>query len=342
MKPLVSILIPAFNAQEWIGDTLRSVIAQTWPSKEIIVVDDGSVDQTLSITQRFESEGVQIVTQKNGGASAARNKAFSLSKGDYVQWLDADDLLAPDKIARQMQVVSQLQSKRTLISSAWASFMFGNDRAKFVPTALWRDQSPAEWLLTKMGQHLFMPDSTWLVSRELTEEAGPWNTSLHYDDDGEYFSRVLTRCDGVRFVPEAKAYYRATGSSSLSYIGQSDGKMESLFRSIELHISYLCSLEDSQRARSACVSYLQTCLIYFYPERPDLIERSEQLAKQLGGRLDAPRLSWKYSWIKALFGWGLAKRAKLLLPRLRWSLQRSLTKALLYRDKGRCEAGVQT
>jgi glycosyltransferase involved in cell wall biosynthesis len=342
MKPLVSILIPAFNSQEWIGDTLRSAIAQTWPSKEIIVVDDGSVDQTLAIAQLFESGGVQVVTQKNGGASAARNRAFSLSKGDYVQWLDADDLLAPDKIARQMQVLSQLQSKRTLISSAWASFMYKNDRAKFVPTALWRDQSPAEWLLTKMGQHLFMPDFTWLVSRELTEEAGPWDTSLHYDDDGEYFSRVLTKCDGVRFVPEAKAYYRASGSSSVSYIGQSDRKMESLFRSIELHISYLCSLEDSQRARSACVSYLQTCLIYFYPERPDIIERAEQLANRFGGRLDAPHLSWKYSWIRALFGWGLAKRAKLLLPRLRWYLQRSVTKAMLHRGKGRCDVGVQT
>src|SRR5271166_5822373 len=99
MKPLVSVLIPAFNAQAWIGDTLESAVSQTWPQKEIIVVNDGSTDQTLASVQRFESAGVRVITQENQGAAAARNKAFSLCQGDYVQWLDADDLLAPDKIA---------------------------------------------------------------------------------------------------------------------------------------------------------------------------------------------------------------------------------------------------
>src|ERR1700687_2315947 len=107
MKPLVSILIPAFNAQDCISDTLRSAIAQTWERKEIIVVDDGSTDQTLAIARQFESQGVQVITQSNQGAAAARNKALSLSQGDYIQWLDSDDLLGPDKIALQMAAVEQ-------------------------------------------------------------------------------------------------------------------------------------------------------------------------------------------------------------------------------------------
>lgn len=114
LEPLVSILIPAFNAEEWIADTLRSAIAQSWPRKEIIVVDDGSTDQTLTVARQFESDSVRVVTQENQGAAAARNKAFSLSSGEYIQWLDADDLLAPDKIARQMEVLDQCRTKRTL------------------------------------------------------------------------------------------------------------------------------------------------------------------------------------------------------------------------------------
>ena len=106
-EPLVSILIPAFNAQEWIADSIRSAIAQTWESKEIIVVDDGSTDKTLRIARQFESECVRVVTQRQQGAAAARNKAFSLSRGDYIQWLDADDLLAPDKVAWQMAAAEQ-------------------------------------------------------------------------------------------------------------------------------------------------------------------------------------------------------------------------------------------
>ena len=86
MRPLVSILIPAYNAQRWIADTIRSAIEQTWPNKEIIVVDDGSTDETLSIALRFANTNVTIATQANQGASAARNKACSLCRGDYNGW----------------------------------------------------------------------------------------------------------------------------------------------------------------------------------------------------------------------------------------------------------------
>src|SRR5712672_266302 len=123
MKLSVSILIPAYNAEEWIADTIRSAVAQTWPQKEIIVVDDGSTDQTLAVAQQFESDCVKVFTQKNQGAAAARNKAFSLSQGDYIQWLDADDLLAPDKIASQMETLQNCHSKRTLLSAEWGSVL---------------------------------------------------------------------------------------------------------------------------------------------------------------------------------------------------------------------------
>src|SRR5271157_2090174 len=103
MKPLVSILMPAFNAEEWIADTIRSAIGQTWQRKEIIVVDDGSTDQTLAVARQFASKEVVVVTQPNQGASTARNHALSLSQGDYIQWLDADDLLGREKITRQME-----------------------------------------------------------------------------------------------------------------------------------------------------------------------------------------------------------------------------------------------
>src|SRR5205814_7608388 len=102
MTPLVSILIPAFNAEQSLGETLRSAVGQTWPRKEIIVVDDGSTDQTAAIARRFASRDVKVVSKRNEGAAATRNYAFSLSQGDYIQWLDADDLLSADKIERQM------------------------------------------------------------------------------------------------------------------------------------------------------------------------------------------------------------------------------------------------
>jgi glycosyltransferase involved in cell wall biosynthesis len=332
MRPLVSILIPAFNAEKWIADTLRSAGSQTWPRKEIIVVDDGSTDRTLAIARRFESPTLRVVSRAHQGSAAARNEAFSLSKGEYIQWLDADDLMAPDKIARQMEALEQCQSKRTLFTSAWTRFMYRHYRAEFVPTALWRDLSPTEWMLIKMGQRLYMPDSAWLVSRELTEAAGPWDTSLSVNLDGEYFSRVLLLSDAVRFVPGARVYYRDIGFNGLSYIGNSEKKLESRFRTLQMMIAYLRSLEDSERTRAACVTYLQNYLIYFYPEQDDTVRQMREMARELGGELAAPRLSWKYKWLKTLFGWDLAKRARLFFRRLRWRSKSCWDKAQFQLD----------
>src|SRR4051794_29100360 len=301
MEPLVSILIPAYNAEKWIGETLRSAILQTWPHKEIIVVNDGSKDRTLQVARQFESDEVRVFTRPNQGAAATRNTAFGLSRGDYIQWLDADDLLSPDKIARQMAVIEQLGGKRTLISCGWGQFLYRYHRAKFVPTALWCDLPTLEWLLRKLEQNLHMQTATWLVSRELTEAAGPWNTTLLGDDDGEYFCRVLLKSDGVRFIPESRVYYRMSGSNSLSYIGRSNKKKDAQFLSMQLHVGYLQSLEDSERVRAACIKYLQNFLIHFYPERLDIVKQLEQLATTLGGHLEVPQLRRKYVWIQKIF-----------------------------------------
>jgi hypothetical protein len=171
-----------------------------------------------------------------------------------------------------------------------------------------------------------MQTGTWLVSRSLTEAAGPWNTALLGDDDGEYFCRVLLASDGVHFVPNAKVYYRASGPASLSYIGHSRPKVQAQWRSMLLHIGYVRSLEDSSRVRNACVTYLQNWLIHFYPGYPEIVREAEQLATNLGGRLRPPQLSWKYSWIQAAFGWHLAKRAEVSARALRWTVQRSWDK----------------
>jgi hypothetical protein len=184
-----------------------------------------------------------------------------------------------------------------------------------------------------MGDGFHMQTSTWLVSRELTEAAGAWDERLSLDDDGEYFCRVLLNSKGTRFVPEARVFYRLSGVNSLSYLGRSDRKREAQLRSLQLHIGYLQSMEESERVRTACVRYLQKYLIDFYPERPDLVNKVEGMAADLGGQLGVPKLSWKYTWIKTFFGWRLAKRAQLFLPEIRWSLARAIDKVQLRIEK---------
>jgi glycosyltransferase involved in cell wall biosynthesis len=319
MTPLVSIIIPAFNAEQWIADSIESALAQTWHRKEIIVVDDGSSDATLEIARRFASNSVRVVTQTNQGVSVARNTAYALSQGEYIQWLDADDLLEPDKIERQLRRLVDCSAK-TLLSGAWGHFIYRKRKAQFEPTALWSDLMPTEWLMLKMGEHLHMQPDNWLVSRELCQTAGPWDARLWRDNDGEYFCRVIMASDGIRFVPEAKSYYRSAGFNRVSYIAGSNKKLESLFLSMTLHMSYLRSLEDSARTRSTCVRYIASWLHEFYPYRLDIAEALKRIASELGGKLEEPRLSWKYNWIVKGCGWRIGRRAQLLLPKSKASL----------------------
>jgi glycosyltransferase involved in cell wall biosynthesis len=327
MQPLVSILIPAYKAEDWIAETIQSAIAQTWPRKEIIVVDDGSKDRTAEVARQFASKQVLVVSRENQGAAATRNHALRLSQGDYIQYLDADDLLAPEKIEAQIACLQEC-GKRTLLSSAWAFFNYRPRQARFIPTPLWQDLSPIEWLLRKMGENLLMQTATWLTSRGLAEAAGPWDTRLLSDDDGEYFCRVLLASNGTRFVPGAKVFYRVASTSRLSRIGISDRKKDAMLLSMKLHIKYLRSLEDSERVRTACLTYMQNWLENFHPERPDIVAELQSMAANLQGRLEEPRLRWKYAWMKPILGFKAAKQAQMMFPQLKASLVTSWDRAM--------------
>jgi glycosyltransferase involved in cell wall biosynthesis len=332
MKPLVSILITAYNAEDTIAYTLQSAVAQTWPHKEIIVVDDGSTDSTAEVARGFKE--VRVVSTENHGLSGAQNNAFPLSQGDYIQYLDADDLLAPDKIERQLAALREFDGKRVLLSSPWAPFYYRTRHARFVRNSVWQDLSPVDWLSTAMRENIHMQNATWLVSRQLAKAAGPWDTRLHFDQDGEYFCRVLLASEGTRFVPGTGIYYRASGANSVSFIGNSDKKKDSLLLTMKLHIKYLRSLEDSERVRKACLAYIQTWCRNFYPERPDLMQEAQQLAASLGGRLSLPNVSWKYAWIQRLFGFAVAKRASQRWNDYKSSVMRSWDKALFRLEGG--------
>lgn len=338
MPPLVSILIPAYNAERWIGDTIQSALAQTCPRKEIIIVDDGSKDRTIEVARTFASKGVLVVGQENQGAAGARNKALTFAQGNYIQWLDADDLLAPDKIALQLDRLAQGATPRTLISSEWGKFTYSVRRVSFSPDPLWADLSPVEWMILKLRDNVWMQTAVWLVSRELSEAAGSWDGRLLGDDDGEYFGRIMQHCDGVWFVPGSKVFYRRA-FESLSYIGTSQKKLEAQFLSIQLSVKYIRSMEDSPRVRAACVSLLNTWLMSYYPERLDIVEKLAQMAAELGGKLDAPRISWKYAGIQKCFGWVAAKRAQARYNRMKTSLLRGLDRAMFLAEGGKNTAG---
>jgi glycosyltransferase involved in cell wall biosynthesis len=312
----VSILIPAFNAGKWIRETIRSALGQTWLDKEIIVVDDGSTDRTLEIAGSFESGQVKVVAQDHRGAAAARNHALRLASGGFLQWLDADDLLAPDKIARQMEASAAERSDLILFSSSFGKFYHRVKKARFVQNDLWRDLSPADWLVSSLSKTLWMNPAVWLISRRLAEKAGPWDERLSTDDDGEYIARVVAASERVRFVPESKCYYRQSGFRQLSR-SRSDEAERSRVLAAELKIQTLLRIEDSERARSAALSALQALASGLYPERAALPKRINEIAVKLGGGLTPGHRNWRLRILQSVFGPQRGRAISVALRRIR-------------------------
>lgn len=328
MVPLVSVLIPAYNAAPWIQETIQSALDQTWCRTEIVIVDDGSSDGTRDIAQRFQSRNVAVHSTDHCGAAAARNYAFQACQGDYIQWLDADDLLSPDKIERQLAVVHEADSHRELLTCAWARFYYEPKRASYVRSPLHATLSPLEWLLIKMGSNQFMQTASWLTRRELAEAAGLWDTRLLSDDDGEYFCRVLLAATKVRFVPGTGVFYRRTGRGSLGYVGSDNAKKDALLLSMKLHVDHLRAMEESARVRAACLEFLNAGYAYFYLSRPDLSAELQKMAISVGGSLEIPEIRGKYAWISKRLGWETAHAAEMFLPQLKESLLRQLDRLL--------------
>jgi len=322
MPPLISILIPAFNAQAWIADTIRSALAQTCPRKEIIIVDDGSTDDTLDVARQFESSTVKVIHQENRGACRARNVAFGKCQGDYIQWIDADDLLAKDKIERQLYVADTITDPYILLTSAWGRFYCRPEKTKFRPNPLWRDLDAVEWLVLRLANPWWMHPSSWLVSRQLTEKAGPWEEKLARDQDGEYFCRIVSLSQHVKFVSDARCYYRMANFSSVSN-STSRNALESICLSIDLSISHVLAREDSERTRKACISRLNIEASLMEYKAPDLADRFRNRIAELGGEVVSQNTSRKYALIKKLIGERNARRLKNKEWRIRQNIYRS-------------------
>lgn len=303
-QPLISICIPAYNSGKYICSTIKSVVNQTWKNKEVIIVDDGSTDNTLEILRTFESDIVKVFTQKNKGASAARNFAYSQSKGDFIQWLDADDILAPDKIEKQINFYINNPDPLILHSASFGIFYYRIKTAKFNKTFLWQDLNPADWLSHSFTTSHYMVPACWLVSKELTNLAGLWNENLTYNDDGEYFCRVISRSKLIKFHPESICYYRKGNLNSLSRSISYGGKaLDSLNLSSNLCIDHLLALNDDIKYKRASINLLSRINGAFKQSRPNYFYENIKRISMLGGNgYTPPKKSRLFRFVSIFLG----------------------------------------
>ncbi|MDX6766275.1 MAG: glycosyltransferase family A protein [Candidatus Methylacidiphilales bacterium] len=310
-SPLVSILIPCRNAAPWLRACLDSAFAQTWPEKEIILVDDGSTDGSLAIARAYLARGLRLIEGPSRNAAAARNTALHAAKGQWIQFLDADDLLAPDKIERQVRLAAGQPNIR-LMSGEWDRFLTNPNEARFRPQPNWKDLDPVEFLSLLFHGGWMMQPGAWLSHRTLLDEAGSWNENITLNDDGEYFARVMLAAGRIYFCPGARIYYRSLPSGSLS--SRSDARsLQSLFDATSLIFQNLEKTAGSDTARPIMAAGWKWLAFELYPGAPGLSRRAEDASRALGGSLRPFPAGPTFQALSRLVGWRAAKRIRHLL-----------------------------
>jgi glycosyltransferase involved in cell wall biosynthesis len=307
--PLVSVIIAVHNGEMYIADTINSVLAQTYANIEVIIIDDASTDKTAETLHKFSAEPA-IITIKNNeniGAAAARNIGYNHTKGQFIKFLDGDDLINPEAISEQIKLA--IQNQNCIISGKWGRF-YKNDVTTFKlnPEDCWQTLESTDWICTswKNAQSMTNP-GIFLIPRELIDKAGLWDESLSLIDDLEYFTRTILTANKVVFCEGATLYYRSGIANSLSGTKTSKG-YQSAYISIEKATRALLARRNDKTAKLVCANTWQSFVYDAYPVHPNLVQQAQvhlnnlppSQIKLAGGNLA--------KLLRAIFGWKVVKK----------------------------------
>jgi glycosyltransferase involved in cell wall biosynthesis len=216
-QPLVSILIPVYNSEDYIVETLESCLSQSYSNIEIIIVDDGSKDNSLVICEKYEKkhEFIEVFSQENSGAPKARNFAFEKSKGKYIQYLDADDLLTKDKIKCQVELLIS-EDYKTISYTNFIEFSKENKAAIENVTPKVSNYTNSIDFFNHLLKTGWLQTSCWLVSRELIHTVGKWREDLSRNQDGDFFGRVILHSKNGVYSKNGGVFYRRENLNSIT------------------------------------------------------------------------------------------------------------------------------
>ncbi|WP_165784705.1 glycosyltransferase family 2 protein [Solitalea longa] len=212
MEPLVSVIIPSYNYGNLISETIKNVLAQSYTNIEIIVIDDGSLDNTASVvSELIESDNrINYFYQENKGLSAARNLGIKCAKGDFCLFLDADDLISPDKIKLHVEHFDQQPHIDISYSRFW--YFKNNIEERFSTLNL----ETSEWMKVLDGDYknvfpAFLTSNNMVVHsavvrKSLIDKTGFFNTDMKSLEDWDYWLRCLYNGAYISFLNNEQAY----------------------------------------------------------------------------------------------------------------------------------------
>ena len=207
--PKVSVIIPTYNREDFICETIQSVLNQTYKDFEIIVVDDGSTDNTKKRLEPFLSK-IKLIDQKNHERAISRNKGIKNSIGEYIAFLDSDDLWAKDKLEKQVEV---LENKKDTIL-VYSQCLRVNEKSKIIKTAKRQTQGFSEHVYEKLLFRNFIASPTPLIRRDYFDKTHGFETKYIPYEDWEFWIRFSLLGD-FYFLKSPLAYYRIHPQQSI-------------------------------------------------------------------------------------------------------------------------------
>ena len=208
------MVIPAYNAEETIGETLASVLSQTFTDFEVLVIDDGSTDATVDVVGDADDNRVRVLSVSNGGVSRARNHGIEAATGQYVALLDADDLWQPAKLERQVEVLAS----RAGVGMCFTAAVRVNARGTRLGAMPVRDYPDYCEGLLLYSMIVPAADSNAILRRELALELGGFDPAFSQTADWDFFLR-LSRITRFAAIPEELVLYRTFAGNMSSDIG---------------------------------------------------------------------------------------------------------------------------
>jgi glycosyltransferase involved in cell wall biosynthesis len=242
MNPLVSIIIPVYNRANIIGETLDSILNQTYYNWECIIIDDGSDDYIDELVGFYEALDSRVKFFKRPeidpkGANSCRNYGFRKSSGKFIQWLDSDDLLGNDKIEKQIDALIS-ENDLSVATCKWGIFSTSAKLSIKEDLKVYKDyQEVFKFFDDLVENEGYFPPHAYLIPRELCIRSGPWLDQLKVNQDGEYMVRVLTNCIQIKFS-KTEVFYRSKTGDNIS-IYDSASKAESGIESWKIIESHL-------------------------------------------------------------------------------------------------------
>lgn len=205
--PRISVIIPAYNCDRTIAQTVNSVLTQTFGDLELIVIDDGSQDKTLEILSNISDPRVQVFSYPNAGVSATRNRGIAKATGDFIAFLDSDDLWTPDKLETQLEALQN--DPDAAVAYSWTDYI--DENGQFLRSGT--HVTATGWVYDKLLVQNFLENgSSALIRQDALDRVGGFDESLFGPEDWDLYLRLAAN-DRFVAIPRVQILYRISTQS---------------------------------------------------------------------------------------------------------------------------------